>query len=459
MPQTPILITDLNNFMKNYPSGIIEWNVNPKLNIGLYDLLSGEINQTAFQAGEYYEFLIKTKQPYTARGFGENIDLPLPRSTAYEMAKIALKEMIVTAGVSKQARDKATGGTASWGNIVADAIDMMHTDFKTLLAIAALGDGSGKLARIKASTSHANTGATVEGIVYDYTPIGTADNTYLDFGWDNVLMMKPNMLVDIYRGSALQVEKALVVSVTPGLRNNGAAADGSFTLYTVGDYTPTDNDVIYLHGCYATGLPMGLTGLVTDNSIFGAGTTTFQTLTRASYASLLSPCYDATDFAAGAAGTPDVWDLSVITDAITQTFNNTGKTVDALLVNASLALCMSRLNKSNDMIVSVASQSAGYSAPVAGAQIAKTFIGPNGEMIPIKCDPTIPPNVLFGLCTDDLAMYTKGNFDFLREYGEIWEPARDSRKTNYEAPYGGYLQLGAKRCDTSFILMDLKTNL
>jgi hypothetical protein len=290
---------------------------------------------------------------------------------------------------------------------------------------------------------------------------------------ENTTMLKVGMHVDVLDANsspafATIISNAVVTAVSPGLRANGVATTGTVTIVgteglAVSGAIENDDIIVLRRGTKATEgtytYPMGLTGLIGDDTNFGAYTSTFQGLTRASYPSLLSTIYDATDFATGGAkGTPDIWDLSVISDAINDNYNRSGKSIDALLMNSSLALAFSRLNKSNDIVVNTGSVSGAYAMAAAGAQISKSFIGPTGQVIPIYCDPNIAPNMLFGLCTDDLQMFAKGDFDFLREYGEIWEPARDSRKTNYEAPYGGYVNFGAYRCDTSFAILDLKTN-
>jgi hypothetical protein len=473
-----IMLTDLNNFMKAYPSGRIELGSDQRLNIALYDLLAKQVNKTAFKGGSTYDFLIETGSASSAQAHRENVDLPTPGTTGFVKATVAMKELIAIASISKQARDFATGGDNAWGNVVAHSIDMMMRDFKNILSVASLGDGTGKLARV-ASCSSSTSSGFFAGSTYTNTHTIIADNTYTDFGWENVAMLKTGMRVDVWASdyTTIHLADAIVGAVTFGNRANGAstvgAAANSVVLWsTAAAVSPiVDNDVIVLkdsgfgesgtatEGTYY--LPMGLTGLISDDTSQAQDlTSTFQGLTRSTCPSLLSRIYQADDFGPGtpSVGLPTTWDLSVISDCINENYYASGKSIDALIMAAPLAMAFSRLNRGNDIVVNTSTQGGAFAMPAAGARLSPSFIGPSGQVIPIMVDPNIPANVLYGVCSDDLAMFTKGDFDYLREYGDIWEPQRDSRKTNYEAPYGGYVNFGAYRSDTSFCIQDLKTN-
>jgi hypothetical protein len=55
-------------------------------------------------------------------------------------------------------------------------------------------------------------------------------------------------------------------------------------------------------------------------------------------------------------------------------------------------------------------------------------------------------------------MYQHGEFDWLRLFGDIWGPSKGDRKTDWEAPYGGYLQFAWDRCDNMALVQDLRSD-
>jgi predicted amidohydrolase len=130
-----------------------------------------------------------------------------------------------------------------------------------------------------------------------------------------------------------------------------------------------------------------------------------------------------------------------------------------LLCSAQLAMAIQRRNATENGITVNVGSTGGLQQNIAGSRYASSFIAPDGRIIPIKVDNTIPANVLYGLNTKDLVLFSRGDFDFLREYGDIWEPSRGDRKTNYEAPYGGYMQFAAERCDNCFVIQDMRTDI
>lgn len=455
--------------MKDYPSGIIVpeefmWN-------SLYDTLKGGIKKDP-HIGDNVDILIQTSRPFTGKGWGENIDIPYPDDMGFIKTQVPLYQVIANAGVTKQSLDRATGGDASWGRVVDRVLADQRTDFLWTMELSAAGAGTGALARV---VSYTWDGGTTTMTV-------TCDNTYTDFGWENVALLKKGMWVEIYDSTfATQRVDAnsngtwQVASVTFGSRNNGAATTGTFTFVAADEIAEVvDNDVVFLAGAKSDGLgsskysptgalPMGLLGLVQgsgDGYGGAADITTFQGLTRSSYPTLLSTVYQASDFVSGASdGTPNDWDLSVVSDAISQVETSTGRKTTHLLCSSQLAMAIMRLNRSESSItVNVASTGAQNQSAV-GSQYARQFLCPDGRLIPIVVSKTIPRNVLYGIDADAFRIYTKGDFDFLRLNGDIWDKSYNDRKANFEAPYGGYWQIGAERCDSSFCIQDMKDNL
>lgn len=456
-------LTDLNNFMKNYPTQRIEVGTKFSKQIGLWQVLKNQVNTERFKAGTTIDFLIKTKNPFTGKAHGEGKNIPDPGVTAFEKSTLSIRELIATAGVTKQLMDQAIGGTYSWADGVQDALDDLQVDFNTLLTISAMGDGSGRLAKINAAVV---TPTSADGFL-TYTGIA-CNNVAYDFGWDNVFMLRNGMKVDVYTSVGVQkVSGGVVSEVVRGNRGNGVAVNGTlkitapvgvvngFINNAIGNVT-ANGDVIYLYDSKDK-MPMGLTGLLTNGTYGDPATkTTFQGLTRANFPSLITKVYRGGDYG-GTDGVTGTWGLSEISQAFEeQIYGNGDGGPSALLVNQAMSSQIERLAK-HGVVVNTADATGVRSA--VGDRYASSFVAPNGQLVPIIIDPNIPGNMIYGISAEDLTLFTLGDFDFLREYGEIWEPTRGNRLTNYEAPYGGYATIGAYRCDRSFIMCDLSNGM
>jgi hypothetical protein len=357
----------------------------------------------------------------------------------------------------------ASGGPASWGRAVEDALDAMYEDLAWVNCITAMGHGTAALGRILACSEDGSTGV--------YT--ATLGNTYADFGWDGAHFIRPGMLIDIYNGSSIVTTAGgiRVTSVTRTPRKNGAFVSDTIVFSDTTGLTIAGNYIVYL-GNSRNNLPMGLTGII-QNSNGGtfadayagvASVTTFETLTRASYSSLMSNVYQATDFGPDAAspadGTPTDWDLSVISDAIEDIANGTGRgKINHLLCNGKLARAIHRRMKSESNLTVTIDSTGSERQSAVGDQVANKFICPDGRVIPIHVNNIFPNNCLFGLTKENLIFFPYGDFDFHRPYGEVWCKTMGDRKLNFEAPYGGKYELGAERCDNFFKIEDMRDDI
>lgn len=464
---TGVTLDDLNNYTKADPTGIIV--PDTMVDWPLLDALRPNLNTQEFTAGTNVEILIEATRGYTGQAFWENADLPYPLDTSFVKQLIPLRELMVTAGLTKQALDKAIGGTRSWGRAVDVVMRQREEDWNWLLNDVIFGVGNGEKARV---VSAAADGATT---------VLTCDNTYYDFGRENVQHLKVGERVEVIDVSdtpdACETDTAgnsswTVTAVSFGDRNNGAATTGTVTLGASTGLAAKlqDNDVVCRVGGLSSALtqpfPQGLMAFCQGNGDHYSGyaaLTTFQNLTRSSYDSLKGRVYNADAFASGGvANTPDDWDLSVISDCFMDVSRGSGRgKVDLLLCSMPLAAAISRLSKSENSMQVFVNTTSGLSQAAAGSTIAPTFIAPDGRHVPIKVVETIPENVLYGITTDDLIWHVFGAFENLGPRlgaNGAWMKSPADRKTNFEAPFGGYMQLTARRCDNMFCLMDLKSN-
>ncbi len=455
-----ITLSDLNNYMKNYPSGTIvpenaHWDQVP-----LFKALRPSIDRSVFR-GEHIEVLMETGIGGTFEGFSENQDIPHGAAPAYEKQLVPLKEVIANAELTLQTRNRAIGGDTAWGRAVDMAIQHMFRRFYYGLELACLGNGTGALARV-VSASHVDDSPSTG--LYTYTV--TCDNTYADFGVENVQLLQPGMKIDIYNGSnaVASCTGLTVTGVSFGERANGAATSGTFTFVSDTDAllgTP-DNYVVYLANSKSK-LPMGLLGIVQDGVHYSgvAQLTTFQDQARADHAALRAKVYQATDFGpAGetpADGTPCSWALSTISDAIDEAEDTSGREIGALFVHSELAKAIDRLNRAANSVSVTVTTTEATTQPVVGARQARTFEKSSGRQVPIYVCRTLPRNVLYGLSLDCLGWHPETEFDFLRLYGEVWMPSKDDRKANFEAPYYGSYNISSTRCDGHFVMQDMST--
>jgi hypothetical protein len=206
---------------------------------------------------------------------------------------------------------------------------------------------------------------------------------------------------------------------------------------------------------YATGTyPDGLT-----TPFF---TQTFQGLTRASYPCLQSDVWTAQDFGLSAEspsdGTPTLWDLSVISDAMDEVWSRGGRT-RLIRAHPEMLRCMNRLNRSESSVNVVVNDTKSANLPVIGSVRPKYFLDVEGELVPMIGDRYCPRYVVEGLDTSVMHWHPVGNADYRRDFGGIWGPTRGGRATTVEAGYEWWYELSSERCDWHWRVQDLRVDL
>jgi hypothetical protein len=171
-----------------------------------------------------------------------------------------------------------------------------------------------------------------------------------------------------------------------------------------------------------------------------------------------SHIYDAADLVTGGTpGVPEDWSLSQISSVVRTVEKDPGAKIDLMLCSSELAGAIDNKNRAfNNAGWQVGNPSSLMGADAAGTGTATWFLGPNGTRIPVVVSATIPKNCLYGLCTRDFTLFKKGEFDFKRINGQIWDKSYADRKINFEAPFGGYSQIGAQRVDRCFLMRDMR---
>jgi len=463
-------ITAINNAMRALPSG--KYTIDDWLDGTLYKVLKARLNKHNFNGSEVTG-LVQSGHPFTGRPFGEGIALPQGGTPTIGKWRAPIFEQIATAWITKQAMDKAKGMPGSEINAVRMALKELKSDWDYLSELATFGDGTGRLARVK-SVANSNGVTTV-----------TCDNTYLDSGIENVQCLKNGLQVEIYAADGTQrnlnsVAYGIVTGVSFGNRQNSATpVDGTFTYASSGTDSIADGDIVYLRGTHSSGInestfyaightdnvcmPVGLLGLIQDadtNHLADGGTdyrmTTFQALVRASYPTMYGRVVDGSNINSGTPGTPGDWDLSVLSDVMTDCYKASGAYVDVLFTSSRMASCINRLQP---VVINANDPVAAAKMASSGGMYASKFLRPDGKLIPIEISQMIPDNCVFGVATEHLSFEQPEEPDFFKMYGDIWGPTKGDGYAQFEAPFGGYMNFTAERCDGCFVVKDLKTNL
>lgn len=448
-------LTDLNNFMKNYyvPKIVM---TEPPRDMGLYEILKGDMGMETFKGGYKHTWLLDTYQGYNAQAFWEDKDIPLGDRVQFQEAYIGLKEVIVNATLTKQAIDRATGGTTSWGNVVQLALEKQQINFKTFLSWLAAGDGSGRLATCATATKSGSG---------TFTYVFTCDNMYNDMGWDSTRLLKKNQYVDIYNGGTRMFSNVQITARTYSDRDTGGNGTGTFTVVTTQNVTVTDVDgwTVYIVDS-KDALPMGITGIIQGANLFGNSVPTIWGLTRANYACLQPLIVKGSDIG-GTDNQPNEWSLNDLAMALKEVeFGNGNNDFAAtlpnvLLMNPTMAECIYNMMKVNIMFTAPEGSEGARSA--SGVQRATSFKAPDGTTVPIVTHSMIDPHMILGVSTQDLYWLDAGGFEFLgpRLGTGIWNKSYGDRKANFEAPYGGWFNVGGYRIDRCFVMTDLANDI
>ena len=433
----------------------------------LLEALRPHMNSREFLPGNQVQILIRELNLLSGGATTENVAIRTPQAGSYSLLTAPLREIEVNVGTTMQALDRAEGMPGSWGKHVDDLLAERRADYDFTWDRILMNAGTGLLANVVSSSWNTDT-LTV-----------TCDNTYTQTGVENVALIKRGMMVEVLaHGGALVADNASVTSwqvqaSTFGDRNNGAATTGSFTIKPSSDISAnvTDADFVYAKGtATATGLtfpePMGLVAHIQGTGDGYAGVnklTTYQGVTRASYASTNALVWQATDFDSdGSDGTPSDWTLRTISRFLNTLGRGSGQdTPDLLLASSMLAMSIMDRQRSeggSNVVVYNTRQEAEQARTVVGDRFAGQFLRPDGVMIPIRVADTIPATVLYAIKTGAYIWHTQGGFINLASrlgLGDVWMKSPADRLTNFEAPGHEYGQITSLRNDRSGCIQDM----
>jgi hypothetical protein len=473
--------TLLDNFIKERPTDIIT----PAeiLDVPLLEALKDNVDTSKTPNNGNIKIMLETETAMNARGVGDGADIQRGYGDAFVEMTVGLQRILAQCEITEKTMLTATGGDNSWGSYAGRKLDNMLRDFKYVQNIAASGNGTGALAVANGTATYTGGGSSYDSCT---GAVITCDNTYTDSGIENTELIKKDMRISIWDASAGAFmtdsggnnTEFKVTAVAPGKRVNGTytATTGTVTIAVTTGLSAAlaDGDIIFLPGERSAAtdliLPMGLTGFIqndsngtyTDGLVSPFNLATFQGVTRASYNQLWADVWTAGDF-----GLPDdntdgklaLWDLSVVSDAMDEVYKRGGK-INMLRCHPEMARTMHRLNRAESSIQVVVDSTKNENQAVVGSVRPKYFIDIEGELVPIIIDRHCPRYIIDGFDTGVLHWYPIDNADY-RKYngGGVWQELRGSRATILEASYEWWYNIGAERCDYSFRIQDLRTDL
>jgi len=245
-------------------------NIEIRENTKMYDRFKTDKESVV---GKYAVFKCLTAAPQSARPSSSST-LPTPKQGTYAEFLLYMKRAMY-------ATLQFDGLAVACGKGKGAVMSLLKAELKGIgitisnkLNRQFWGDGSGRLAQLAAAVSNSVT-ATVNGPLFGQDSNGyTAPSQYLDAG----------MSVDVYTtAGVLQAEDITISSISKG----GAGTD---TLTMASAITADDDAYLFDHDTYAssqaagTGVPMGLTGIIsTSDPYTGITSTDFQNIDRSTY--------------------------------------------------------------------------------------------------------------------------------------------------------------------------------
>lgn len=322
-------------------------------------------------------------------GIGNRSDdgtLPTPNSRKTKQAKWETKNLFARFQISDKTIKASRSSVGAFANMLEQEISDCEIDAKQDISRQGLGDGTGKLATIKA----------VSGTTLTLKTEADAP------GEPGTLYFAEGMLVDIYTGGTLDTSEAEVLLVD---HENNQIVVSSAT-------GAAANDVIYLAG----NKDLEITGLeavfTKDNTIYNIDRSTNKWFN------------------------PTVIDVNgeisevVIQQAMDDANRNAGSNINFMMCSFGVRRAYQNLLTAQKQIVKTMELKGGFRA-----------LDYNG--IPLMPDKYIKPGRLFCLDLKDWKMYEMSDFEWLDEDGGIL--TRVSNKPVWEATLCKYADIGCSK--------------
>jgi len=435
-----------------------------------------------------YETMIEDSYNFSATPGGENKILPDGKNKV-DAAKIALSltQTYANAEITRHSLIFRQQSDGSYVDVVHKALSDLIFGVEWYRSVMAFGNGTGQIATVGTTGSSVSVGSSATV---------SCNNTYIDLGIDNTQFMRVGINVEFYRSGSL-VGTGLVTAVHPTYRRaSDNSQTGTFTFvnnYT-SSFTPTKNDQVFIAGAYgSTEIMQGLRtiinpaiyntttwGWVADgNDVFeglyqgkkGSATTIARSNTTNPYAEIfrsklwrtddngkLDLVSDATSHAAQTGNSLSDWDMGTLRDVIAEmdyNSKNSGQ-INGLLMDQFMAEKAFKIAEDKIGIYSGLPEAEAQSKVGKDLLRATGIRKTDGTVIPIITTKWMPSNEIIGVCFDDLFFLKHGNYEFLSRNGGVWEPSFVNGRDNFQAPYMGFENIGARRCDKCFSIQGLK---
>jgi len=475
----------------------------------LLDVLRTKADKVTCNTEGRYVTTIKDSWGSSVIPGGRNTTLP-DGDYSLDVSKISLGILQYYANAELTAHDmefEGNGGATLHNiNVVSDSLDRMLNDIKWAHSCWAFGNGTGQLC-----TAYVASGSTGDRLQLNQPVTIQLSNTYLDLGIDGAKWLLTGKMLDIYDSTGATKKATVLVRHIKRHRirrlDSSAPKDyfealvvwssetGSSTVNVANDdkiygrgwhesgrdnvmqgIRQIINPVITIEGSgtSAVGLWNTSPGLPFQNHHRGSELQNIRTIARNSNdaeifkSQLWRSNANGTDFGQvtdytsygvyTGAGLCD-WDLGTIRevlDSVDFDNKNTAR-VDTLFMNSAMANMFWKITKDKITVTETEVQSESTSERGFDISRAKQFIREDGTAVTIHVTPWINNNEILGMSSNDLFILEGQPGHFLnRNGGGTWEPTYANNKDNWQAPYKGFINMGAYRCDKCFWIQGLK---
>lgn len=465
----------------------------------LFDVLNAKSKQVSLNSEGMYVTFIQDSWGSSVVPGGRNTTLA-DGDYSLDMMKIAvgIKQYYANAELTAHDMDFEGngGGTIQNINVVSDSLDKMLEDIKWARSCWAFGNGTGQLATVSVGS-----GDTSQTLTVGTDVTIKCGNSYLDLGIDGAKFLMKGKLLDIYGSDGVTYKGTVLVTSIKRFRVRGAGTDyfiGKVIKQTTTASTLANNDKIFGKGWNerdANGnrvrddIMMGIRNIINpalpEINAFGVdATAVFQNLQRgAEFTPIRTIARNTPDaeiyrsqlWRSNAAGTDIAavdssnystfngstlidWDLGTIREILENVdfdSKNSGK-VDTLFMNSAMANMFFKVSKDKITITETEAQAESTAERGFDVKRAKQFIREDGTVVTFHISNWMMNNEIMGLCSGDLFMLNGPAAHFLNRNGGTWEPTYANNKDNFQAPYKGFGNFGAYRCDKCFWIQGLK---
>lgn len=367
--------------------------------------------------GNYVQFPVRTAYSEATAFQPESGTLPTPGVRGGTLAQVYSMYQYGTVSLTGQVAEQIRAGEGAYVSVMQDELDGMMENLGLEKNRVLFNDGSGAIGQVGSISS-------------DTITLASSTNVYL---------FRINQQLVAYTARTGGTERTGTMTVTAVDYDLGTiTVNATATSLAAGDYLFNANTAENSNSGTSFWEAMGLLGIVDD----GTYVATLQGISRTTY-----PIWKAATF--GTAGQANALTLPQLRQAFSRNMSLGGK-VDYLLSTPGVRDGYVGLIEPDRRYTDTFEIDGGFDA------VAYTN---NGRKVAWVVDKDAPKGTLFGITLSDLENFEWRRLGWDEGNGEIWKqglaPSGGSYIDGYWAMAKGYWNLGARRCNSHFVIRGL----